>query len=327
MDIEFHYYITYIIACKAGFKPEDAYIIAYSSQYTDANHTVYPINEGGPDAYSNYISQTMNIFDPQKNYMRIYPVFHFMPGTLEEIAGDSARRRDGKLHLMNTVPDSSNSKQLLHAALYSQNLYRVGIATHMYADTFAHQNFVGFDDGFNGMKGLLEKIIPDVGHADAKHKPDMPALIWQDERLIPSHSEIDNKKCFLEATRCIYEKYAAYLHTPNDNQDLIAQIDEAIGNYDGDEEDRINRYKALISDKYIEYDDREWFNDAVDFTTKEAPYSGGENITESETAWVWRGSYKNSHWYKFQEAVKTHQWLAMDTVIGPIFEKMEFKGL
>ncbi|MCX5810532.1 MAG: hypothetical protein NTX36_14400, partial [Proteobacteria bacterium] len=112
----FHSRIWYIISIPsttAGFKPEDAFIIAYSSQYTDANHTVYPINEGGPDTYSNYISQTMNIFDPQKNYMRIYPVFHFMPGTLEEIAGDPARRRDGKLHLMNTVPDSINSKQLL----------------------------------------------------------------------------------------------------------------------------------------------------------------------------------------------------------------------
>ena len=229
MDIEFHHYITYIIARTAGFRPEDASIIAYASQYTDDNDTVYTINKDGSDEYSNYISQTMDIFNPQKEFMRIYPVFHFMPGTLPEIIGDSARRGDGKLHLMNTVPDNLNGKQLINAALYSHNLYSIGIATRMYADTFAHQNFVGFDKSFNDMKGILENLIPSIGHADAKHKPDMPALIWKDGRLVSSHSEVDNKKRFLEATRCIYDKYAAYLHSSNDNQDLIAAIDKAIG--------------------------------------------------------------------------------------------------
>jgi len=33
MDIEFHYYITFILCCKAGYCEDDAYTIAYSSQY------------------------------------------------------------------------------------------------------------------------------------------------------------------------------------------------------------------------------------------------------------------------------------------------------
>jgi hypothetical protein len=37
MDIEFHYHMTYIIARRAGFSPNDSYVIAYSSQYTDDN--------------------------------------------------------------------------------------------------------------------------------------------------------------------------------------------------------------------------------------------------------------------------------------------------
>ena len=40
MDKEFHFYITYIVAQKAGFGPEDSYRIAYSSQYTDDNELV-----------------------------------------------------------------------------------------------------------------------------------------------------------------------------------------------------------------------------------------------------------------------------------------------
>jgi hypothetical protein len=328
MDIEFHYYITFIIARRAGFKPEEARIIAYSSQYTDDNDMIHTIHKGQPDEYSNYISQTMDITKPQKELMRIYPVFHFMPGTLTEITCDSALRRDGKFHIMNSIPDNLNSRQLLQAALYSHNPYNIGIATHMYADTFAHQNFVGFNEGFNEMKGVIEKLIPNIGHADAKHKPDAPHLIWDDERLIPSISQIDNKKRFLDAVRCIYEKYANYLNTPNDGSNLIAQIDEAIGPYGGSKEDRIDRYKSLIDNDFIEYDKKQWFKEAVDFVNEEIPYSSaGYNIPRSETEWMWKGNYRESNWYKFQEAVKTYQWLAMDTVIGPIFTKMEFKGV
>jgi len=328
MDKEFHYYITYITALKAGFKPEDSSIIAYSSQYTDDNDIIYKIHEGYPDEYSNYISQTMDIIKPQNELMRIYPVFHFMPGTLTEITGDSARRRDGKFHIMNTIPDNLNSRQLLQAALYSHNLYNIGIATHMYADTFAHQNFVGFNEGFNEMKGIIEKLIPDIGHADAKHKPDIPDLIWEDERLIPSISQIDNKKRFLEAARCIYEKYVNYLNTSNDSNNLITQIEEAIGTYNGSQEDRIDRYKVLIGNNFIEYEKKQWFKEAVDFVNEEIPYSsGGYSVPRSETEWIWKGNYKETDWYKFQEAVKTYQWLAMDTAIGPIFAKMEFKGV
>jgi len=327
MDIEFHYYITCIIARRAGFRPEDAHIIAYSSQYTDDNDTVYSIDQDGPNAYSNYISQTMNILKPQKELMRIYPVFHFMPGTLDEIAGDSARRRDGKLHLMNVIPDNMDSKKCLSAAFDSQNLYRVGIATHMYADTFAHQNFVGFEDGFNDMKGLLESLIPSIGHADAKHQPDLPALIWEDERLVPSHTEIDNKKRFLEAASCLFDFYSSYLKISQNKESVIKEIDEAIGDYGGTEEDRIERYKALIGTDYQEYDKKSWFNDAVVLVSKDIPYTGdGDTVPRSEAQLAWNENFKETHWLKFQEAVKTHQRYALETAVAPIFKVMEFEN-
>ena len=37
MDIEFHYYMTFLIAGKAGFGKDDTATIAYSSQYVDDN--------------------------------------------------------------------------------------------------------------------------------------------------------------------------------------------------------------------------------------------------------------------------------------------------
>jgi len=71
MDIEFHYYMTYIIALRAGFKADDAYAIAYSSQYTDDNDYLYEIvDDDFP--YMNHISQTMDITKPKEELLRIH---------------------------------------------------------------------------------------------------------------------------------------------------------------------------------------------------------------------------------------------------------------
>ncbi len=48
MDNEYHYYITYIIALRAGFERNDAFKIAYSSQYTDDNDKAFTVNNGQP---------------------------------------------------------------------------------------------------------------------------------------------------------------------------------------------------------------------------------------------------------------------------------------
>ncbi len=134
MDIEFHYYMTYLIALRAGFKREDAYTIAYSSQYTDDNNYGYRI-EGQNGHYENIISQTSDITKPREERLSIYPIFHFCPGTLSETRLQIPRRADGKYHSMNTVPGNDNAKSILSDAVISGNLYRVGIGAHMYAPT------------------------------------------------------------------------------------------------------------------------------------------------------------------------------------------------
>ena len=100
MDKEFHYYITYFIALKAGFNEQNAYIIAYSSQYTDDNTAEYVINPETSSQYHTYISQTYDIFKPQEEHLRIYPVFHFMPGSGNELSArfrKTQRRKNSSL--------------------------------------------------------------------------------------------------------------------------------------------------------------------------------------------------------------------------------------
>ena len=64
MDIEFHYYMTYLIAAKAGFGAKDALTIATACYYVDDNDMVLQIDQGMASGYSNYISQTKNILRP-----------------------------------------------------------------------------------------------------------------------------------------------------------------------------------------------------------------------------------------------------------------------
>ena len=59
MDIEFHYYITFILSRKAGYSADDAYTIAYSSQYTDDNKKHYYVNYPDGHHFLNEISQTI----------------------------------------------------------------------------------------------------------------------------------------------------------------------------------------------------------------------------------------------------------------------------
>ena len=166
MDTEFHYYITGIIANAAGFAKKDAALIAWASEFTDENDEVIKVQDRDTNQpYENYISQTMNILKPKRKLMRIYPVFHFVPGEPDLPA---ARRTDGKMHILNTTPNGGMAGEWLDEALKvtsETRLYRIGIATHAYADTWAHQNFVGWYDHFNNI-ALDPK--PDIGHADAR---------------------------------------------------------------------------------------------------------------------------------------------------------------
>ncbi|MDO9287180.1 MAG: hypothetical protein Q7T83_00150 [Thermodesulfovibrionales bacterium] len=339
MDIEFHYYITYILALKAGFKNDEAYKIAYSSQFVDDNTTEFKISQKTADAYSNYISQTSDITKPEKNLMRIYPAFHFMPGKKEEIEQDSAMRRDGKFHILNTMQDNSNSRTVLKEAFNTKDLYRIGIATHMYADTFAHQNFVGYYESCNAkIKGetLLEKIIPNIGHADFQHNPDRPANIWPDTRLIRKNSEIDNKARFLKAAERIFEHYRLYLdpQSPKSVIDqekgvLIKEIEKEIGDHDSNNEEmpnRIARYKEFIKDinngEFIEYEENAWFNETIDKN-----FIASIPLINGWGTYKWKAGHKETNWYGFQEAVKAHQWFVMENIINPITANLELEKM
>jgi len=314
MDIEFHYYITYILARESGFSDNESYIVAYSSQYVDDNCYYYYVNFNDGSHYINEVSQTMDITKPSAKREKIYPIFHFTPGDPES---PGAGRKDGRKHLFNTTPDSENVRKLFFNALGTNDLYRIGIATHVYADTWAHQNFLGMKNNFNGIPEW--GIIPNIGHADARHEPDKVDNRWKDSRLIEENEVIDNNERFLEAARCIFLAYSKYRNPAiTDVQisqkweklktKLIKAMEETylLGS---DDRARINAYDSVGS-QIPEYDPNAWRYEAVEKFYLE------EDIFDRYWA---KAEFDTSRWYGFQKAVEGHYILALQ-VLKPVYD-------
>ncbi len=329
MDIEFHYYITYLTGLRAGFCGEDAYKIAYSSQYTDDNDRTYKVR-GEDGTFENLITQTSDIAKPQEERLSIYPIFHFCPGTSGEI-WHTSQRTDGRHHPLNTVPDNNNSRRMLSDAAASGNLYRIGIAAHAYADTFCHRDFAGCKDDFNWLRveglagGLLDGILPCIGHALAQHHPDIPPLVWEDSRLAPPGSEKRNKTQILSAAGHLFDCFCAMTRLPRARavkKKLIGDISEAVGQEAESDSGtrakiRIETYKTLLGTNCREYEPEKWFDDAV--RQEIEPLTIG--TADIKYNYYWKGDHRSSNWYYFQEAAKAHKVKAL-SVLGENFKAM-----
>jgi len=331
MDIEFHYYMTYLIAARAGFTPPEAEIIAHAAQSVDDNHIKYKVKGGEGGDYYNYVSQTMDILKPTQQLLRIYPIFHFIPGDPD---APSAARKDGRKDGWVTTPNSPLAGKMIDDALGSANLYRIGVSAHGFVDTWAHQNFLGRREAFNDLpgEGWAKKLL-NVGHGSAGHLPDQPALVWTDPRLV--HHMVDNRGRFLDAAEALFRKLALHLdpsltedHLAAECAALRADLNDDIGPADrnGDKAmkaARIGRYRARAAtapyggvaiDAYDEY---AWFNAAVNeeaghFRQKCDELLGMfddfiDQTTAFECRWRDPHAFERTDWHRFVEAVKAHQ--------------------
>jgi hypothetical protein len=334
MDIEFHYWLTAIIAHRAGFDANETRIIAYSSQLVDDNDIrICVVDRSTKEAYRNYISQTMDITKPKQELMRIYPLFHFVPGQPD---AETARRRDGKMHILTTTPDSETANELFGAAVKSPDdcrLYRIGIATHAYADTWAHQNFVGWFDDFNGMG----KVLPNIGHADAAHNPDRVGHRWDDDRLLDV--VVNNNHRFLAAAEKLFDKYCDYLEGVKRYKevkrpewqpveaDLVAMMQPVSSrSSEQREENRIGAYANHV-EWLKDYDELDWFDAAIKTNVRGLRESQDGLLAKLPTIfqdeYFWREDVEpeQTDWYRFQQAVRDHQALGMEH-IAPIYKQM-----
>lgn len=204
MNIEFHYYALYFLCRSAGFGDADSMTIAMSSQLVDDCVAPWSISGGDPHARTQ-VTQNYQFWDSSVA-SEIYRPFHFIPG---DRGAASSRRKDGRAGRFSVTEDSPLSRDILVAALKTKNLYRIGIAVHAYADTWAHQNFSGDSESENTLDRDLP--LPPAGHLHAFRNPDDPVKVWRDERLLPEFSAVSNSERFTRAATMVHR----YLRTYN----------------------------------------------------------------------------------------------------------------
>lgn len=308
MNIEFHYYLTKYLALEAGFEEDEAEIIAYSSQYVDDNYTAYTIKTADQEEYHNITTQFKDITDPEPKDLHRNLLFHYLPG---DPTSPKVRRKDGKMHILMTTMASSHAQELFFEATKHENLFGLGIASHMLADTISHQNFIGSEEIMNSMEPSSGKLERKIGHADAGHKPDIPNLIWYDKRLISKYEEVNNKERILLAANKLYSNFLFLTSFPSKWSSVKKKINSLIDKEINETEMeqikpqqniRIKKYQELLAEYNTinEYLPDSWLANIVQ-----------ESVSQKRRTYNADKGFKNSNWYKFQEAAKNYESLAL----------------
>ena len=173
MQLDMHYYGTYAMARAAGLKQEAARITATSAQFVDDNHAANHVEFGDgvrvdKEATAHHVQNLKNLYDQDQR--QVWVPFHFMPGNEGDTYTEQLKcRKDSPIvremldhHL--TLSDRAFALQLL------------GIAAHVYADTFSHYGFSGvssrgnkvnsgsfrYHEKVEGANEPIEKLSPDM---------------------------------------------------------------------------------------------------------------------------------------------------------------------
>lgn len=167
MQLDMHYYGTYAMARAAGLKPAVCKTIATCAQFVDDNahsENIEFLDGGRVDivATAHHVASISNI-DP-KDQRRVWVPFHFLPGN----QGDSFSER------LLCRKDSDIAKEMvnhhLSKAKDSFGAHLIGIAAHVYADTFSHY-------GFSGVSSRRNKVENDSFEFDQALEPEIKDYI------------------------------------------------------------------------------------------------------------------------------------------------------
>lgn len=241
MNIEFHYYSLHYIARCAGFSEEDASTIAISSQMVDECVAAWEI-QGGKLSSRSQVTQNYVFWDEAVG-RDIYRPFHFVPG---DAALAGSRRLDGRAGHFVVTEGSALAREILERALKTRNLFRIGIALHSYADTWAHQNFSGDSEPQNALDPASP--IPPAGHLHALKNPDIPRLVWRDPRLRGEFAEICNASRFARAATLIYRFLSTYNRRPFADEAFVVGKLEELWRGSGSSSDSAARASDYIVD-------------------------------------------------------------------------------
>lgn len=255
MKIDMHYYGTYAMARAAGLNINAAQTIAYASEFVDESVSGEHkrIDDGAhivSETTAHHSSKAVQDFfktqfdHTDQEQRRIWVPFHFLPGG----DGDSFTQK------LICQPNSVIAQQMFASHLTKAQapyaLELMGVAAHVYADTFAHYDFCGVSSRWNAIDGksfnfhgsedpftasykdkfwgkctkflnmkniraglneLAEGSVGALGHAGALTYPDVPYLHWSCRRERDGKLlDHDNPQTFLMACRELHGRFRSF---------------------------------------------------------------------------------------------------------------------
>ncbi|HPO15208.1 MAG TPA: hypothetical protein PLI09_17325 [Candidatus Hydrogenedentes bacterium] len=281
MEKDMHFFAVYALARSTGFTPQNAAIVATASQFVDdaeedkctilGNGTAIP-----PMMTAHAVMDYRNI-SPDEQW-NVWVPFHFLPGNIGPKNNFEQR--------MICQKDSALAQAVMNNALNfsgPSSLHLLGIAAHVYFDTFAHQGFAGFNSELNKVfnesikpkpqsasikaylrekmeniratiVGTFAEILP-VGHGAVEHLPDRPYLKWEYKRKKGESPVIrDNPEDFTLACEKLHGYFCSYLanhptlpktKSAKSWNDIKKFVRKLVA-FEGKQEDRIDQWLGAI---------------------------------------------------------------------------------
>jgi len=194
MQADNHFYVTFLLACRAGIDLDTAELIAWADQYTDEC-----METGHAYALETQTTRWDKARESQFQVTTLIP-FHFVPGDLSNDFGEVLLKND-KDWLVEA--GSNRAGSLVAKAINDKDPVRLGVALHAFQDTWSHQGFTGAKDDRNSCFPWYApaSALPNIGHAEMLVVPDVTNYVWTDPR---TGEQVDNRKRFMEAARTVF---------------------------------------------------------------------------------------------------------------------------
>ncbi|MBC6413962.1 MAG: hypothetical protein GDA45_03375 [Chromatiales bacterium] len=153
MQKDMHFWGTYVITRAAGVPMNDAHTIAYAAQYVDDStqqdseqHEDGGLLYGIATAHHALKSAANSVIDREAQ-RRVWVPFHFIPGGMGKTLAEK----------LLCVKDSEIAQEMIthHIAKAKEKTFAlelIGIAAHVYMDTFSHYGFSGISSEYNAVK-------------------------------------------------------------------------------------------------------------------------------------------------------------------------------
>ncbi|MFT5756649.1 MAG: hypothetical protein ACI9LM_001369 [Alteromonadaceae bacterium] len=160
MQTDMHYYGTYTIARLAGFNVKEAETIAYAAQYVDDStsndsdeHADGGLIYGIATAHHNSEVIKNRLID-KKEQKQVWVPFHFLPGGKGTTVSEKLVCQENS-----DIAQEMFENHIEHAVNSKYGLQLIGIACHVYADTFSHYGFSGVGSSQNKVDAASIELI------------------------------------------------------------------------------------------------------------------------------------------------------------------------